>query len=101
MIDVHIDNLDIEIKEANSFFERFKGLMFKSKIEYGLLFKNTNGIHTFFMRVPIDVVLFDDNFNIVEIIENIVPWRVIFPKKCVKHTLELPHGYAKYFKNKN
>lgn len=89
---------DLKIVEANSFWLRFKGFMFmKSKLDYGLFFKNTNGIHTFFMFQSIDVVLFDKDFNVVRIYECVKPWRVILPKKNVKHTLELPSNSASSF----
>lgn len=84
---------NIKIKEANSFISRFKGLMFKrDKIDYGLLFKNTNGIHTFFMFQSIDVILFDKDFNMLFSYSDVKPWKIILPKKRVKHTLELPSG---------
>jgi len=86
---------DIEIKEANSFYKRFMGLSFKKKFNYGLLFRNTNGIQTIFMRKSIDVVLFDKDFNVIKIYYNVKPLRIILPKKNVKHTLELPMGYLK------
>jgi len=95
-----IDNL--KIIEANTFYSKFIGLMFKKNIDYGLLLKNTNGIHTFFMLKTIDVILLDKNMLPVKLYENLKPWRVILPKKNVKHTLELPKGYGKkYIENLN
>ena len=85
-----IKNDNFKIKEANSFYNKFMGLMFKKNINYGLLLKNTNGIHTFFMRENIDVILYDKDMNVVKEIKNVKPWRVILPKKGVKHTLEIP-----------
>ena len=81
---------DIKIKEAKTFWSKFKGLMLKKNIDYGLLLKNTNGIHTFFMLDNIDVILLDKDYKVIKIIENVKPWRIILPKKNVKHTLELP-----------
>lgn len=81
---------NIEIKEANAFISRFIGLMFKKNTNYALLLKNTNGIHTFFMFQNIDVYLLDNNYNIIKTYKNIKPWRIILPKKGVKHTLEIP-----------
>lgn len=90
--DIYVNN-NIVIKEANTFFKKFWGFMFKKKkIDYGLLFKNTNGIHTFFMFQSIDVVLLDKDFNKIYVYESVKPWRVILPKNGVKHTLELPKG---------
>jgi len=89
-------NINLEIREANSFFSRFKGLMFKKKkLDYGLLLRNTNGIHTCFMFQSIDVVLLDKNFNTLYFYKNVKPWRVILPKKGVVHTLEMPSEILK------
>ena len=80
----------INIKIATSFKDKLLGLMFKRNFNYSLLLKNTNGIHTFFMKENIDVVLLDKDYNIIKIYENISPFKIILPKKNVKHTLELP-----------
>ncbi len=81
----------INIIEANSFKDKLIGLMFKKKkLDYGLLLKNTNGIHTFFMFQNIDIILLDKNYKIIKTIENLKPCKIILPKKNVKHTLELP-----------
>lgn len=86
-----INNIDIIV--ASTFKQKLLGLMFrKEKINYGLLLKNTNGIHTFFMFQNIDVVLLDKDFRVIDVIRNVKPWRIILPKKNVKHTLELPSG---------
>lgn len=96
--DIIFNNKIIKIKEANTYFKKLIGLMFKKNIDYGLLFYNTNGIHTFFMKENIDVILLDKDYNILYTYTSIKPWRVLLPKKNVKHTLELPNNYAKYFK---
>ena len=88
---VRYNNLDIYI--ANTFFSKFKGLMGKKNINYGLLLTNTNGIHTFFMKENIDVLLLDKNYKIVKTYKSVKPNRVILPKKSVVHTLELPNNY--------
>lgn len=93
MIKSNINNL--KIKEANTFKTRFLGLMFKKNINYCLLLKNTNGIHTFFMKENINVILLDKNMDIIKTINNVKPWKIILPKKGVKHTLEIPSNYAK------
>ena len=82
---------DLNIVEANTFFSKFFGLMFKrKKIDYGLLLSNTNGVHTFFMFQSIKVVLLDKDYNVLYVYNEVKPWRVILPKRGVKHTLELP-----------
>ncbi len=93
---VFIENLDIVISDG--FFSKFFGLMGKKNFDYGLLLKNTNGIHTFFMREDIDVVLLDKDFKVLKVYEDVKPWKVILPKRNVKHVLELPKGYSKHIK---
>ena len=51
----------INIIEAKTFKQRLLGLMFKKNIDYALLFKRCNSIHTFFMKEKIDVVMTDKN----------------------------------------
>ena len=68
----------MKIVKANSFFMKFKGLMFKKNVNYGMLFYKTNMIHTFFMRINIDIYGLDDNLIIIE------------KRKNSKNTLEIP-----------
>jgi len=88
---------------ADSFLKRFKGLMLKSRParSHGLLFafrkKGRHSVHTCFMRFAIDLVYLDDNGRIVEIKENLCPWRFYRPKSGAKYLLELPAGDANIF----
>jgi len=50
----------LKIIEAKNFYQKLKGLMFIKKFNYILKIK-CNGIHTFFMKTNIDVVLTDKN----------------------------------------
>lgn len=84
----------MKIKEAKTFIQKLKGLMFQTNFDYILKFK-TNGIHTFFMKVPIDVVLTDNANQILYIYRNLKPNKIILPKKHVKYTYEMPLGYLK------
>lgn len=87
-----ISNKEIPLYVVNNYFKRLTGLMFKKNIDYALLFKKCNGIHTFFMKEDIDVILTDKNNNILYIYPNLKPWRIILPKKNVFNTYELPKG---------
>ena len=89
--------IEMEIKEAKTFFQKLKGLMFQKKVNYILKLK-TNGIHTFFMKIPIDVILTDKNNKILYIYRNLKPNRIILPKKNVKYTYETPINYLKNIK---
>lgn len=87
----------MKIKEANTFIKKLKGLMFKKNFDYILKFK-TNGIHTFFMKTEIDVILTDKNNKILYIYKKLKPNKIILPKKNVKYTYEMPVNYIKNIK---
>lgn len=82
----------MEVKEAKTFTQKLKGLMFQKKFDYILKFK-TNGIHTFFMKTNIDVILTDKNGKIMYIYRNLKPNKIILPKKGVKYIFEMPINY--------
>lgn len=76
---------------AETFFNRLKGLLGKKGINgnEGLLIKDCNQIHMFFMKFPIDAVFLKsarrpsgssaspvkEIYKVVKIIRNIKPWR--------------------------
>ena len=93
-----INNQKIDLYEAKSFYKRFLGFMFKKKINYALFFKHCNGIHTFFMKEAIDIILTDKNNNILYVYLNFKPWHIIWPKKNVYNTFELPKDSVKNIK---
>ena len=86
---------NFKIYYVTNFFKRFKGFMFKKDINYGLCFPKCNSIHTFFMFEKIDVIMTDKNNNILYFYENLKPWKIIWPKKNVYYTYELPTNYLK------
>ena len=88
-----------KIKEAKTFFQKLRGLMFKKNFNYILKFK-TNGIHTFFMKTKIDVVLTDKVGNILYIYKSLKPNRIILPKKHVTYTYEMPEGFVQNLEDK-
>lgn len=80
----------MEVKKAINIKSRLLGLMFKRNINYILMIPNCNGVHTFFMREKIDIVLTDRDNKILFVYKNIKPNRIILPKKGVKNTFEFP-----------
>lgn len=87
------NNKSIEIIECKTFFSRFKGFMFKKKIDHALLFNNCNSIHTFFMKSNIDVIMCDKDNNILYYYNNLPKNKIILPKKNVDKTIELPVNF--------
>lgn len=83
----------IEVIECKSFFSRLKGFMFKKNIDYALLFNKCNSIHTFFMKENIDVIMCDKNNIIRYYFKDVEKNTIIWPKKKVYKTMELPVNY--------
>lgn len=84
-----INDKKIELKEANTFFKELRGLMFKKHINYALKFR-CNGIHTFFMKSNIDVILTDKHNNVLYTYKDLKRRKIILPKKDVYYIYELP-----------
>ncbi len=82
--------IDGPVYVANSFLDRFFGLMGRKKIdeEEGLLLKNTSSIHTSFMKFTIDVIYLNKDYNVIYK-ETVKPWRVGKIVKGCKHVIEL------------
>ena len=88
-----------KIKTADSALSKGLGLIgWKDFHGYeGILLKNANAIHTFFVRFPIDVVFLDRDFKVVKTVENLKPFRFSPIVWKAKHTLELPEGSIKKY----
>lgn len=86
--------LSQNILEADGFRLRLMGLMFKSDIpaEQGLWIKPCNWIHTFFMRIPIDVVYLNRQMQVVHIQKNLIPWKLGSPIWKAHSLIEFPAG---------
>ena len=79
---------------ADSFFKRFKGLMFNKKMEDhdALILKPCNSIHTFFMNYSIDAIFLDKDLKVVKIKKNLKPWRMTPVYFLSNQVIELAGG---------
>lgn len=79
---------------AATVFSRAKGLLGREALleGEGLLIRPCKGIHTFFMKFPIDVLFLDENNRIIEIVENIPPHRMTKVLLLATSAIELPAG---------
>lgn len=86
------------VELADTFWRRFRGLMFRSKLQRGsaMLFSlprpGRYSIHMFFVRFPIDLLYLDSRFVVVELRAGLKPWRVHRPKAIANYLIELPAG---------
>ena len=91
---ITINNKKINVKEVKSFKEKLFGFMGKTNIDYALMFR-CNGIHTFFMKETIDVILTDKDYRILYLYKGLKKNRIILPKSKVYYTFELPNNSIK------
>lgn len=89
------------IKFADSYLKRLKGLMFKKNIDYGIILKVNNpktkiksSIHSFFMLITIKVYFVDEKKEIFEI-ARLKPWKSYTPKKKASYIIEFKEGQIK------
>lgn len=82
------------IKIAKTFMSRFAGLMGKKHLTYGLLLIPCNSIHTYFMKIPIDVLYLNESFTVIDIQTNLQPWKIGKYNRKTHSILELPAGLA-------
>ncbi|MBX5482277.1 MAG: DUF192 domain-containing protein [Myxococcaceae bacterium] len=82
------------IEEARSLGDRLVGLMGRRTLPFGegLHIVPCNSIHTFFMRLPIDVAFLDAERRIVKLMAALPPWRATSIYFRAKSVLELPAG---------
>ncbi|MBE6819612.1 MAG: DUF192 domain-containing protein [Ruminococcaceae bacterium] len=81
---------------ADSFFTRFKGLMFRRSIpdDYALHITPCNQVHMLNMRFPIDVIYLDASGTVVKIDENVQPGKICKTVKNAKSVIEVTGFYS-------
>ena len=91
-----------KVNVAKSFFKKLTGLIFSKSLDIndGLLIEECNSIHTLWMRFAIDVVFLNRENIVIEVVENLKPFRVSpIVKEAVK-VLELKSGAVRQKKIK-
>jgi uncharacterized membrane protein (UPF0127 family) len=73
---------------------RAVGLLNRSGLEpgEGLWIVPSRGVHTWWMRFPIDIVALDDQGVVIDRVVNLKPWRIRLPRRGTAGVLELPVG---------
>ncbi len=78
-----------DLKIASSFSDQVFGLLKKS-CSRSLLLQTRFGIHTFFFKEPIDIIILDKNHKVVKLKENLTPNSLFFWNPKYDLILELP-----------
>jgi uncharacterized membrane protein (UPF0127 family) len=93
-------SLPLKIQVAQGFWQRLLGLIPHTSLagDEALYFPNCNAIHTFFMKFPIDCVFVSSSFQVVDILEDLPPNRMTWPRWKATSVLELKAGAARVLK---
>lgn len=97
---LHISNpvrhtvLGYRVGVADTSLTRFVGLMGRSSLAagHGLLIRPSNGVHTFWMRFSIDVLLLDREHRVLSAYGDLRPFRMTSINWKASSALELPPG---------
>lgn len=82
-----------EIKLADTFTQRLRGLMFyKQPPVKAIAIKPCNSIHTFFMKFKIDVLFLDSDMFVLKKYEGLPKNRIVKPVKNAKYVIETFEG---------
>ncbi|HKG26077.1 MAG TPA: DUF192 domain-containing protein [Thermomicrobiales bacterium] len=82
------------IEEAKGPWQSFRGVMFRKGLPdgHGMLFRPAKGIHTQFMRFPIDLIFLDKQNQVVKVRPSMRPWRFDFSNAAA--VIEMTGGTA-------
>ncbi|RTE11207.1 DUF192 domain-containing protein [Paenibacillus whitsoniae] len=83
-----------QVQFADTFMSRFKGWMGKTEIFEGeaLVIEPCNSIHTFFMKLPIDVIFLNKKNEIVFYQEGMRPYKISSIISDAQKVIELRIG---------
>lgn len=88
---LNINGKKIKVVIAKSFWNRLKGFIGKTNIDYCICFPRCNSVHTFFMKENIDIVMTDRNNKVLKIVIN-APKNRLYECKEAYYTYELPRN---------
>jgi len=83
-----------QIKIADTSLSRMVGLLGRRGVDAGggLWIKPSSGVHTFFMRFPIDVIGLDKNMRVIKLWRTLVPYRITSVSLQLRSVIELSSG---------
>jgi len=84
------------IAVADTHATRAVGLLSRDGLDpgEGLWIVPSRGVHTCWMRFPIDVIALDDSGVIIDRVVDMKPWRIRLPRRGTAGVLELRAGVA-------
>ncbi len=79
----------LRVKRASSLIDKTIGLIGKDSVS-PLLIETRWGIHTFFMKQPIDILILDNDYIVRRIKENLSPFSIFIWNIRYRLVLECP-----------
>lgn len=86
--------ITLKVKKAKSIPQKILGLIGRTSPE-SLFFHTRFGIHTFGMRIPLDILVLNSKYQVVSIKESLTPYNFFFWNPKYNFVLELPSGTVK------
>jgi uncharacterized protein len=83
--------VSVPLEIASSYRARTKGLLGRDSVDGALLLSPAGSIHTFGMRIPIDVAYLDRDLKIIAV-RTMKPGRLGLPRPRSRHVLEAEAG---------
>ncbi|MEK7573319.1 MAG: DUF192 domain-containing protein [Patescibacteria group bacterium] len=84
----------LEVKRLETLIEKSIGLIGRQKA-HPVMFETRLGIHTFFLKFPIDVIILNKQGKVVAFKEALSPNRIFLWNPRYRTVLELPVGTIK------
>ncbi|MBT3151558.1 DUF192 domain-containing protein [Streptomyces sp. CHD11] len=81
----------VPLEIAASYRARTKGLLGRDSLDGALLLSPANSVHTFRMRIPIDVAYLDRRLRVIAV-RTMPPGRLGLPRLRARHVLEAEAG---------
>lgn len=81
----------VPLEIAGSYRARTKGLLGRDSVDGAILLSPANSVHTFRMRIPIDVAYLDGELRVVAV-RTMRPGRLGRPRLRSRHVLEAEAG---------
>ncbi len=85
------DVVSVPLEIATSYRARTKGLLGRDAVDGAMLLSPANSVHTFRMRIPIDVAYLDRGLMVIAV-TTMRPGRLGLPRLRARHVVEAEAG---------
>ncbi|WP_425245277.1 DUF192 domain-containing protein [Streptomyces sp. NEAU-NA10] len=85
------EGVRVPLEIATSYRARRKGLLGRHSVDGAMLLSPANSVHTFGMRIPIDVAYLDRRMKVLAV-HTMPPGRLGMPRLRARHVLEAGAG---------